>query len=269
MLSASSNAKVNLFLNVVGKRADGYHLLESLFAPLQLADEVSVEPSTELWCEVDGADISENTALKAAKLLQSKFDVKQGAGIRIKKNIPIASGLGGSSTNAATTIKLLSELWKLDLSHDKMREVALEIGADCPFFIDPVTSFVGGVGEEIKPVWLEGEFHILIVYPGFQLTSQDVYKAAQYEFQPKLHDGVNLMDVIIEGGNALEKGAIALKPEIAELLSDIASQEGAMLSRMSGSGSSCFGIFTSEKYALKAKRYFDKSYWTYYEHLKL
>lgn len=270
MISELSHAKINLFLNIVGKRADGYHLLESLFAPLHLADEVSVEESRDIICIVDGADIENNTALKAAEIMKERFSIQKGATIRIKKNIPLASGLGGSSTNAATTIKLLSRLWDLELSYEEMCIIALLVGADCPFFLTNEAAFVTGVGENIKPITLNQKYHLLLINPGYQLTSKDVYKATEYEFEDTITPSPEVLTHnILKGHNSLEKGAIVLKPNISNLLQKISEQEGVIVSRMSGSGATCFGIFSNEKYALKAKEYFGKHYWTHYEHLKI
>lgn len=270
MISELSHAKINLFLNIVGKRADGYHLLESLFAPLRLADEISVEDSRDIICIVDGADIENNTAIKAAEIMKDRFSIKKGATIRIKKNIPMASGLGGSSTNAATTIKLLSSLWDLELSYEEMHAIALLVGADCPFFLTYEPAFVSGIGENIKPVTLDKDYHLLLVNPGYQLTSKDVYQATEYKFEQSIKPYAEvLINEILNGHNSLEKGAIILKPNISNLLQNISEQEGVIISRMSGSGATCFGIFSNKKYALKAQEYFGKYYWTHYEHLKI
>ncbi|MCE2992119.1 MAG: 4-(cytidine 5'-diphospho)-2-C-methyl-D-erythritol kinase [Candidatus Jidaibacter sp.] len=260
-------AKINLFLNIIGKRADGYHLLESLFAPLNLADEITIEPSSRIEVEIPGLDCVNNTAKKAAGLLKDFYQVAKGARITIHKKIPIGAGLGGSSADAGALLKALPKFWSIAAEEEDLRELALKIGADVPYFLSPVPAMVTGIGEVIQPIKLGQFLHIVIIYPGFELSAKEVYAVGEFTFSSPI-DTLNSENVFF-GKNDLQASAIKIKPQIEQLIAELKSSDGCISAKMSGSGSACFGIFETEQLAIKAKNAFSERYFSYYEYLSI
>lgn len=257
-----SPAKINLFLNIVGKRQDGYHLLESLFLPLALHDEMQFINSSIISSEVNGAMIEENIVEKVASKLRAISGINRGIHIKIKKNIPIGAGLGGGSSNAATTLKVLNELWDLNYSSDKLREIGVTIGADVPFFIDAVPTFVRGIGEILTPIKLKKSYYLLLVNSGGHVSTPTAYKMGFETYSPSITD---VEKEVLIGKNDMEKNAIVLCPEITDVLAFIAKQQGVLVSRMSGSGATCFGLFDTPENLNKAYDAVPKNYWKYKE----
>lgn len=266
-MKALSPAKVNLFLHVVGKRDTGYHNLESFFIPLRgLNDHMELHPHETIFCE-SNIHVEDNIILKVANRLRQKFSINKGAHFKLIKNIPLASGLGGSSTNAATVIMMLNKLWKLNMEVYEMREFGCAFGADIPFFINPSSAFVEGIGEIITPYKLNKELHILLAKPQAQVLSVATYKMGFKKFTPKMNiiDASALLEQIYHGHNDLEHNAVQMVPQISEVLKEIKEAPECIISRMSGSGSTCFGLFESAIAALAAKEKLSKSYWTHFE----
>lgn len=241
-MEANSPAKINLFLNVVGRREDGYHNLESLFAPIDLNDKVTIHSANELSCTVDNATIDNNIALKAAHLLKEKYGVAKGCKIHIEKHIPLGAGLGGGSSNAATTLKLLSNLWELNLPNEELKKIAIQLGADVPFFLDPKPSFITGIGENIIHVNLALELPILIVMPDIHSVTADVFKKGFENYSAPI-DRNNLTSEIFNGRNDTYQNALNYEPEISQTLDWLNERANLKVARMSGTGSTCFGIF--------------------------
>jgi len=266
ILEAKSNAKINLFLHVISRKNNGFHILESLFAPIGLHDVIEIEDSDELEIV---SDIEDNIALKAAQLLREKFEVTKGAHIKITKNIPLGAGLGGGCSNDTDTIKLLNKLWGLNLSVGEQISIASQIGADVPFFIINEPAFVSGIGEIIKPVKLGLELPILLVYPNQHVSTKEVFAKGFTELSTSIPIEAVARN-IIEGKNDLTANAIKICPEIDELLTQLSAAEGIRFCRMSGSGSTCFGVFDSTEHLTKAEEYFkNMGHWTYSERLKI
>lgn len=271
-LNLKSKAKINLFLNIIGKREDGYHLLESFFALLDLSDNISLS-ETQNADEIIVLDnssileIEDNIASKVLRYLREYRYIDKYFRVVIEKNIPIGGGLGGSSTNAAA---ILTELNKqMRLPDDKLLEIALKFGADVPFFIKHQNAFVTGIGENILPICLGEEFHLLIIKPEFSISSKDCYQLGFDKFTNHMPINENaIKERIFFGSNDLEKNAIKLNNNVKDILLEIKERVGCKLSRMTGSGSCCFGIFESEASALSAKKYFDEKFWTYYQLLR-
>lgn len=257
-----SPAKINLFLNIVGKRADGYHLLESLFIPLSLHDEMYFENASDITSDVEGENIEDNIVIKAARKLNEVAGTNNGVHIKIKKNIPIGAGLGGGSSNAATTLKVLNEMWGLNYPPQKLREIAVTIGADVPFFIDAVPAFVQGIGEILTPQTLKNSYYLLLVNSGAHVSTPVVYKMGFPTFSAPIGDVEN---EVFAGKNDMEKNAFTLCPEIKDVLSFISKQEGAQVSRMSGSGATCFGLFDTKENLQKAYAAVPPNWWKHKE----
>ena len=246
MISEIAYAKINLALHVRARRADGYHLLESLFAFADDGDRIEVEPAAELSLRLTGpfalgleAD-GDNLALRAARAMQSRFGIAAGAAIRLDKRLPVAAGLGGGSADAAAVARALARLWGLDTGEAELIEAVGPLGADVPVCVASHTVIGCGIGDEMTP-WQRAEdwsgTPVLLVNPGLACPTGPVFRQ---------WDGIDrgpLGDAPTGWRNDLEAGALALVPQIGELLSALRDVAGAKLVRMSGSGATCFALF--------------------------
>ena len=241
-----SFAKINLFLHITGKRADGYHLLESLFAKLQIHDTVTAENYEYLLCECSNKSIKEpNIVIKAAQALRDFSNVKLGAKININKKIPIGAGLGGGSANAATVLRMLNNLWQLKLNKDELMEIGLTIGADIPFCLQENAAFVQGIGEKITPfMLLNKKIDVILVNPGYQILAVDAYKKVKSFSAPITKEVI--FEQIFTGKNDLEDAALEICPELQEVRKALSNQKPQLV-RMSGSGPTYFMIFNDPK----------------------
>jgi 4-diphosphocytidyl-2-C-methyl-D-erythritol kinase len=253
-----SPAKVNLFLKVLSKRGDGYHNIVSIISPVSLYDviyfknrddeKIIVEDNRN--CLPEGRA---NTIYKAAMLLKERYGINKGLKIYVKKNIPIGSGLGGPSSNAAAVLRELPKLWGLTIDHADLMEMGKEIGADVPLFLNDGPCIIRGIGEKVSPVELPRLWY-LILYPDTALKTPDVYGGVKIvltkgENDIKLRknfESVQEVAGILE--NDLEKVAILMCPKIKTLKKRLI-KAGALGALMSGSGSSVFGIFENEEQA--------------------
>ncbi len=272
-LTALSPAKINLFLHVVGKRENGYHNLQSVFVKLaELNDHITVEPWEQIECYVPGFEIPANIVLKVAHALKEKYRIQQGVKITIDKKIPIGGGLGGGSSNAATTLKLLCELWQIDCGLKELLDFGVKFGADIPFFIhQSEVALVEGIGEVITPIALNKEIHLVLVNPGVPVNTQSAYLKGFKEYSPEYRDLNNdaLIKLIYNGKNDLELNGISQQPIIQKVLNKLSNQQGCIVARMSGSGSTCFGIFENALLAEKACAVLANKWWTHSENIKL
>jgi 4-diphosphocytidyl-2-C-methyl-D-erythritol kinase len=254
-------AKVNLFLKVLSKRPDGYHNIVSLVDPIALYDVIHIE-------EIDGDIISVsddkgilpdgegNTLYRAAKLLKETYSIHKGVRIDVEKMIPIGSGLGGPSSDAATVLKGLSQIWQLSITDTELMGIGKSIGADVPLFLYGKPCIMEGIGDIITPVDLPTLYY-LIVYPGVIVQTKEVYGRLKIVLTNKEND-IKLMgnfksiDGIVNSlENDLEQIGISMCPEI-KTIKDKMIEAGALGVLMSGSGSSVFGIFQNGMDARKA-----------------
>jgi len=255
MFKATCPAKINLFLKLTGKRADGYHELESLFAFLDLADELTVKKSTEFKLEISGEfagfiDQKNNLFTKILDFFANEFQISKNLHIKIKKNIPVGAGLGGGSGNAAYFMKALNEIFSLKLSKEKLQEISLNFGSDIAFFFEGKASIVKGRGEiienfpEFKPI------EILLINPKENLSTPQVFQKFDGNFSQKIPTEIllkkDVFDLIKDFPNDLEKPAISVLPVISEILNEL-KNNGAEIAKMSGSGATCFAIFSDKK----------------------
>ncbi|MDP1575024.1 MAG: 4-(cytidine 5'-diphospho)-2-C-methyl-D-erythritol kinase [Coxiellaceae bacterium] len=266
MINIIAPAKLNLCLHITGRRSDGYHLLDSLFVFTTLGDEITISPAETLSMTIDGpfhtvidTPIENNLVYRAALLLKQKFNVSTGAHIHLSKQLPVGSGLGGGSSDAAVTLKALNAFWKLNADASLLAEIGLSLGADIPACLYQKSARISGIGEIIEP--LSTEFNaspVLLIKPPESLSTPAVYKqyaTSNRPFSKKIQhlETVNF-DTFIkqmhEAHNDLEEPAIALMPSIQDLLALLTEQPGCLLTRMSGSGSTCFALF-SNKYDVK------------------
>lgn len=254
-----SHAKLNLFLEVTGKRANGYHELVSQVIFLDLADEIEVQKNSEI--KIRGTKIKNNIILKTVKLLQQKYKINHGAEFNLTKNIPIGGGLGGGSANAATTLFALNKLWQLNLSTTELYSTALELGADVPVCLYSLlenqnTAFFSGIGEVVKYSPPIKSYYYLLVNPNKPLFTKEVF--AKFNYTEKKH---NTSQDFFERNNYLEISAIKIIPEIAEILESLKAQKNCLLARMTGSGATCFGVFTNKADAQTAAASMQKTWW--------
>lgn len=261
MIRLRAPAKINLFLHLVGRRADGFHLLDSLIAFTDYGDELSAEAAGDLSLAVDGpfaAGLSQgedNLVLRAARLLMAEGSVTRGARLRLTKQLPVASGIGGGSADAVAAMKALTQLWGLYVPAGRLAELALKLGADLPVCLAGRPSFVGGIGEDIQPVPPMPDLFILLVNPLIPLPTIDVFRrraqgpdAARFgapgRWSGTLAAEADLIRRLTDCRNDLTDAAIAIVPAIADVLERIGGQAGCRLARLSGSGATCFGLFS-------------------------
>ncbi len=250
-------AKVNLTLHVTGRRADGLHLLDSLVVFPRLGDLVEAEPAAGLSLAVDGPfarDLgagADNLVLQAAQLLRPPG---RGAALRLRKNLPVASGIGGGSADAAATLRLLSRLWQVRLPAP---EALLALGADLPVCLAGQAARMQGIGEALAPLALP-PFWIVLVNPGVPVATAAVFAGLAdrnnppMPTPPDLRNGDTLFAFLAGQRNDLEAPAVAVAPAIRKVLHAVAAQDACVLARMSGSGATCFGLFATEPPALAA-----------------
>ncbi|HNS78207.1 MAG TPA: 4-(cytidine 5'-diphospho)-2-C-methyl-D-erythritol kinase [Syntrophorhabdus sp.] len=256
-----SPAKVNLFLKVVSKRPDGYHNIVSIVDIISVFDVIHIEeiPDDVIIIE-DDKDIlpkdAANTMYRAAVALKERFKINRGVRVFVEKNIPIGSGLGGPSSNAATVLKELARIWKVKINEAELNDIGRGIGADVPLFLYGNACIMRGIGNKISPVELPSLWY-LIIYPNISISTRRVYEGLKIVLTKKQNDiklvakfsGTREVSAILE--NDLERIGILLCP-IIKTIKDRLIESGASGTLMSGSGSSVFGIFENEEGAKQA-----------------
>ncbi len=276
VLQRTAWAKINLTLHITGRRADGYHELDSLIVFAGLGDELRVAPGPDLALEIEGpfapalgarrgrgasnAGGLENLVLGAARALGARFGVEAGARFGLIKRLPVAAGLGGGSADAAAALHALIELWDLDVPEPELYALAASIGADVPVCLAGRPSFIGGIGEKIVPAPPLPPAWLVLVNPGRPLSTAAVFAARTGDFSGPARWADPISDVralaarLASRRNDLEAPALGLVPEIREVLATLRDSAGCMLARMSGSGATCFGLYAVEAAAVAAVR---------------
>ena len=248
------NSKINLGLNIVGKRGDGYHGIETVFFPVQLKDALEVIEKEKFEFSTSGSPIEgeteKNLCIKAYHLLKKDFPQLPSVQMYLYKAIPIGAGLGGGSADGAFTLKLLNKKFELNLSEKQLINYSLQLGSDCPFFILNKPCFATGRGEILEPTELDlSEFKIVIVLPAIHISTAWAFanikplkpvKSIKQIIQQPI---TTWNDELI---NDFEKPVFAKYPEIKSI-KDALYDEGAIYASMSGSGSAVYGIFRKEK----------------------
>ena len=254
-------AKLNLYLHVVGRRPDGYHLLDSLITFVAVGDSIEVRPADGLHLTIDGPFAhglsagADNLVLRAASELALAAGIVPRAAIRLTKRLPVASGIGGGSADAAATLKALDRLWRLALGDDARAALALRLGADVPMCLAGRTAFVGGIGEQLAKAPVLPACWFVLANPGVALPTPSVFRARSGPFATAARFGAPASDaralaaLLAERRNDLTAAAIGLAPEIACVLAALAALPGALLARMSGSGATCFALFATQDLA--------------------
>lgn len=254
-------AKVNLYLHVTGRRADGYHLLDSLAVFPAVGDWLSYAPAAALSLELDGSFATglaaepDNLVLRAARQLAAAAGVPAGGRLGLEKNLPVASGIGGGSTDAAAALRLLARAWKVQAD---LPGIALGLGADVPVCLTRRTVRMTGIGETLLPAPALPEFGIVLVNPGFPVATAQVFRSRKPEFSPPPElpaswpDAAAMAAGLAALGNDLQAAAIAIAPGIGEVLQALGTLPGSLLTRMSGSGATCFALFGTPRAAAAA-----------------
>lgn len=268
-------AKLNLFLEVTGRRDDGYHTIETVFQTVSLYDTITIEPHVkviQLHCDAPGIPCDErNLALRAALLLKEKTSYKKGAIIKLEKGIPAGAGLGGGSSDAAAVLKCLIKLWDIKISPQDLLEIAVSLGADVPFFLHGGTAVAQGIGEQIKPLSGVAPAHYLLIYPGFQVSTAGVYGKLQFPLTKK--QKINkILNVLVSGSqselwsrlmfNRLED-AVFPEHRMVRHAKDMLTKLGYP-SLMSGSGSTVFAVIPSPEDGEKIMEKLKKYPWRFY-----
>lgn len=272
-LRVAAAAKLNLYLHVLGRRADGYHLLDSLIAFASVHDTVEAEPAAALSLALRGpfaaalAGESDNLVLRAARLLEERRGSAGGAALTLTKRLPPASGIGGGSADAAATLRALMRLWRLEVATPELMAMGLALGADVPACLLGHAAFAGGIGEALVPAPMLPEAALLLVNPGIALSTQAVFRAREgafseaARFAERPRDAAALAALLSTRRNDLGTAAEQLCPAIAEVLAALASAPGCLLARMSGSGATCFGLFAEAGAAAQAARALSRPGW--------
>jgi 4-diphosphocytidyl-2-C-methyl-D-erythritol kinase len=254
---------VNLALAVLGKRADGFHEIRTVFQSIDLHDELEIRPSArlELHCgDLSSVPIEENTVWRAATALARAASTSSGADITLKKQIPPGAGLGGGSSNAAAALLGLCRFWRLEVPAAELRSMAAAIGSDVPFFLEGGTALGIGRGEEIYPLPEIPTAHLVVVYPGVHVSTAAAYRSLSpmltsqhgvhriQSFCSRLKGDTGCLAGIF---NDFETSILPAYPAVGEA-KDFLKQRGATATLLSGSGSSVFGLFPDEESALAA-----------------
>lgn len=261
-------AKINLFLDVIRKRDDGYHDLGTLFQTIDAGDTVSAEIRedgriTLCYNEPQNYPLESDLVFKAAKLLQQESGTTHGADIYLKKIMPLGAGLGGGSADAAATLRLLNQLWKVKFKPEKLEEIGAKLGADVPFLVRGGSAFAEGIGEKltfVKPLQLSGEQHLLVATPLDSVPTKDAYAGVpksgpdRWEgFKAKYKSaGKSAIDYALSNGfNGFEESVFPKHPLVEEMKNEF-KRLGATAVLMSGSGASVFGVFETREQAKAA-----------------
>jgi len=264
MITVFAPAKLNLSLHVTGKRADGYHLLDSLVVFAGVGDTLEIGEADGLRLEMAGPTAGlipaegENIVLKAARLLAEAAGTAGGAAIRLTKRLPVAAGIGGGSADAAAALKGLMRLWNVTLPDDRLRTLALAIGADVPVCLAGVPTRMSGIGEVLEPAPALPPAWLVLVNPMVPLHTPAVFKARTGAFSPadplteSPADAAGLARVLAARRNDLTPAAVSIEPVVGEMLAELAASPGCLLARMSGSGATCFGLYAGQAEAESA-----------------
>jgi len=261
-LRVPAPAKLNLYLEIVGRRRDGYHLLNSLVAFAGVGDEIAIRPDTTIGLSLAGpfapalGGDADNIVMRAARALGRHAGTDAGAAITLTKRLPVAAGLGGGSADAAATMVALARLWRLPPVDPALEALALRLGADVPVCLLGRAALVRGIGEALTPAPPLGTAHVVLVNPGVRLVTSEVYavfdtmSAAADDIAPPgaplsgvAGDAAGLAGFLAGRRNDLEGAALKLAPVIAETLTLLRTRSGSLLARMTGSGPTCFALF--------------------------
>jgi 4-diphosphocytidyl-2-C-methyl-D-erythritol kinase len=253
-----ARAKLNLYLHVTGRREDGYHLLDSLVAFAEAGDTLAAAPADALTLSIDGPFAAalqgepSNLVLRAAHALAAAVAIERGATLTLTKNLPVASGIGGGSADAAATLRALCRLWNVRPKRDVLDRIAVKLGADVPVCLDGRAAFISGVGERRDPAPCLPAAGLVLVNPAIPLATPAVFAkrsgafSAPARFAAGPCDAAALAALLRERRNDLTDAALTLVPAIRDMLTSLEASPGCLLARMSGSGATCFGVYADQ-----------------------
>lgn len=261
-IELKAHGKINLSLDVLGRRDDGYHAVKMIMHTVGLYDSIYIrrerEKGIRMECNLSSLPTNEeNLMVKAARSILDEFSIEEGLSLRLIKRLPVAAGMAGGSADAAAVFHGMNQLFHLNLSTEELEKRAVKFGADIPFCLHKGCYLSEGIGEKLKKLPTLPPCTIILVKPAFSLSTKLIYENLRLEnLTDKEHPEVDEMIEKLEngdleeicklGGNLLEKVSISLRPEI-QVLKDFFIKEGALLSLMSGSGPTVFGIFPEEE----------------------
>jgi 4-diphosphocytidyl-2-C-methyl-D-erythritol kinase len=272
-LTEAAPAKVNLTLHITGRRPDGYHLLDSLvvFGPAQ--DVLHAEPADGLSLTLEGPFAAglvaeaDNLVLRAARALAAWAGRAPHAALVLEKHLPVASGIGGGSADAAAALRLLARLWALDVPPAAMMRLAAGLGADVPVCLVGRPARMAGIGDILAPAPGLPPSGMVLVNPGVALATADVFRARAGSFTPAAAwpeswlDAAAMARDLSTQKNDLEPPALALCPAVGAVLAALRAAPGCLLARMSGSGATCFGLFADPDAAARAGQGLQAPWW--------
>jgi 4-diphosphocytidyl-2-C-methyl-D-erythritol kinase len=275
-VSEHASAKLNLYLHVIGRRRDGFHLLDSLVVFAAVGDAVRAAPADHLSLSVTGPFTSalhgdaDNLVLRAARALATEVGRSPHAHLTLDKRLPVASGIGGGSADAAATLRALCRLWNRADDPAALARIALTLGADVPVCLASRPRRMGGIGEHLEPAPELPDCGVVLVNPGVAVATASVFQLRGGAFSMpaqlplRWNDAAAMAADLRRLRNELEAPARRLCPAIDGVLSALAAQPGCMLARMSGSGATCFGLFaTPEIAAAAAPRLLRDDWWVW------
>jgi len=270
-ITLNSPAKINIGLRIIGKREDGYHNIQTIFYPLLLADVLSFEKNDKTILETNSDELKKtkgNLIIKAKDILENYAREKMNVRINLKKNIPLGAGLGGGSSNAAVTLKSLNTLYNLNFNYEILSKLALIIGSDVPFFLDPVASFATSRGEKIKNIPLSLSNPILLVNPGINISTKWAFDQVKVSRDTNTFERLSNLEVVkIEdikqsATNDFEDIVFNAYPEIRIIKEELYTY-GATFVLMTGTGSTLYGIFSNLQKAKLAQDHYQNRYFTF------
>ena len=266
-----SYAKINLVLNVTGKREDGMHTLDMVMLPLELHDSLLFsnlkgrKDSFVTFEDFSIGGVDNNLVTRALHILENEAKLDTTYRVLINKCIPISAGLGGGSSNCAATLTGVNKAANLGLSDEKLAEMGLKLGSDVPFFIKSVPARVSGIGDVVEPIEIKNDYWVLLIKPKEGLSTEEIYKACD-NFELKTYDVDAVIKALKEGdddllaaniGNSLEDVSVSKLPKV-KIIKDELKDYGFKIAMMSGSGSCVFAMTTDKKFAKKAFSHFFK-----------
>jgi len=258
-ITLKSRAKINLYLDVVNKRDDGYHDISTILTPLSLHDSITLKKDDAITVSCDKSAVptdNTNLAFIAAKLFFDEGGIKSGVHIDIQKNIPVAAGLGGGSSNAATTLIGLNKLFDSPLPKEKLIKIAEKIGADVPFFIESKSVYAEGIGNIFVYYPTLPTLYFILINPGFSVSAKFAYDNLKLPKEHKNNIGKEVLDslntsvdVALILKNSLEEPVINKYPILLDIKAELIKQQGCMGALMSGSGPTVFGLYEDARSA--------------------
>ncbi len=271
-LTVKAFAKINLGLLITGKRQDGYHTLETIFAPINWYDTIEFTDSDLISMSCSNINLpvdDNNLCIRAARSLQQFAGTKKGVAMKLQKQVPFGAGLGGGSSDAATVLRVLNELWEVNASQVELHALAVKLGADVPYFLSMKgLAYARGIGDELDDLGLTLPYYIVTVFPEEHIATAWAYKNFYPRFDRELPNLKKLVSELCISGNKeslpafendFEPAVFDYFPAVYQVKSTLL-QAGSLFSSLSGSGSAVFGLFGQEEEALAAMKRLPDAY---------